>query len=349
MNTSHSSKTPEEQADYTPPEHAEDYTVPVYLDKNAVYNILGILTGGFSDVEQVSIKKATDETDTNERGGEVGLSNFIRLGFKASKSRQSKNAQETQRNLEKYQTRETLFNTLRLELKKRGLLKQVVNTDLLSNEYVDLEKVKELKPGEFVEVRGALRPSSVVDALSVMVDVIRRESTLSMPSSLLSSPKNENMQESEQGESRLFVVDFVDVRTQRGVAQSSRPEYSGAMMSLLTMNARDCSMAELNHRTFRILGKVINNDMNTVKDGKSHVLMRDTKLDTQINLLVAEMMMQQGKNTCMCEDLAKISELLSFINEQQLALTKPTFYKDIIGEEKVGAPMLELLPIAVYT
>jgi hypothetical protein len=105
-----------------------DYTVPVYLDRDAVYNILGTLTGGFSEVVEIITKSASADRDTSSKGGEFGVSaEFLKLGVEGSTQRESKVEKKTEQRLEKYQTAATLFNTLRSELKEQGLLKMAVD------------------------------------------------------------------------------------------------------------------------------------------------------------------------------------------------------------------------------
>jgi hypothetical protein len=202
---------------------------------------------GFSIVEEVTTQQATEETAKTSKGGEISVSpSFFKVGVEGSKGEELSSKASTEIKKKKMYTPEILFNMLRDKLNADELqsqsgteggqqnkeripvLRNVINKELHSLEYVEHEKVKELKPGDFVELRGTLRSSSIADSLSVLIDAMG----LAQPTNEVQEPRNdgsgpqqetldqpasdqENLEKKiikgydrKSGESRTFLVDF---------------------------------------------------------------------------------------------------------------------------------------------
>lgn len=330
-----------------------DYTVPAYLDKEAVYNILGTLTGGFSEVTEITTRSASADRDISSKGGEFGVSaEFVKLGIGASKQREFKVEKETEERLEKYQTTETLFNTLRNELKEQGLLKMAVDYDGSSGNLVLQDVLHELKPFEFVELQGLLRPSEIVEALPCLLTAMgfaqqNRQFLSAAENEKASEEQNEKPSdgEGETGASRIFLVDFKPFESHESVElpeskSQDRVDYTGAVLPLYAKYARDPTMAELCHRTFRVLGKVVRKGSAIEHD---RPLVRDTMFDTCVNLLVTRILRQRGSGS----NFEKAEELPGLLNEVA-DLQRNFFNSEKYKGLRIEPPAFEILPIAIY-
>ncbi|MGZ7131886.1 MAG: DUF6414 family protein [Halobacteriota archaeon] len=356
-------------------------TVPVYLDNIALFDVLGTIMRGFSLTEEITTQKGKEETAKTSKGGEFSLApSFFKIGVEGSKGTELSSKANEQTKQTKMLTPEILFNNLREKLIERceeenhekPFLRNVVNeANRQSLEYVNHEEVRKLEPGDFVELRGTLRPSSIVDGLSIMIDAMGLVDTAADKSAQpqadpeapptpstpdQSAADHEALEKKvikglDQVESRTFYVDFWgrgDLAAQAQSSGSKNPKYNGAVMNLLTSNARDPTMAELSNRTFRVLGKVIHNVPD--KDEKyQRPLVHDTRFDICINrLITAKMKQQECKLHPNAQGCSDIQRYLHDINELTSLMYDPDFYHKAVKGINVSPPILEVLPIAIY-
>jgi hypothetical protein len=114
-------------------------------------------------------------------------------------------------------------------------------------------------------------------------------------------------------------------------------------------------MAELSNSTFRILAKVIHNvPAAPGKETYYRPLVRDARLDACVNRLVAEKMKLQGCVLSSSPHCTDVEDKLASINYFMSKLYDSKFYTDILEKMDVKGinvepPILELLPIAIYT
>ena len=354
---------------------AEDFVIPVYLDKRALYGILGSLTGGFSQVDRKVITSSSKETSSSSKGGEFGVSpGFIKVGVEAKSGKLKEIGVETQHSLTQYQTSDTLFHILQTELNERGWINKVSITENASRWYVNVAELKKLTPGMFVELRGILRPSSVVQDLSAVVEgwgLLPKGGETAAPQrfrvtnqGMLETVKPNGSQNGEElqdvltepqaAESRTFVVDFsvyTHAQPKYNESEYFDPPYRGAIMTLLTRNARDSSLAELSNRAYRILGKVIDNAITPVEKFRKP-LVRDTRFDQCVNILLAQkvrLSQCQIESCSVNPDCSDISKVLGDIDRVRQLLYDSSYYDGLVQGLVFKPPLLEILPIAIYS
>jgi len=132
--------------------------VPIYLNQQIVFDLLAILEDGFSQLSTIRTSVSESEKDQYGMGASIGVSNvFALLGVSFSGERgKEKEAQEQKEiSKEKVHTPTSLFAKLRGLLQKAELVRDITELDTLKN----------LKSGEFVEFRAILRKNPLVDTL----------------------------------------------------------------------------------------------------------------------------------------------------------------------------------------
>jgi len=137
--------------------------VPVYVDTNALLDLLASIEGGFSIVEKVTTRKITstgsEKSTLGEAGAEFGVPNVLNLlKVKLGGSLSSRKQQETgeEKEAERYHTYGSLLYRLRAFLDENRLTKRPCES---------AEDWKTIAPSDFVEVHGVFRPNPIVDSL----------------------------------------------------------------------------------------------------------------------------------------------------------------------------------------
>ena len=144
----------------------KDLIIPVYVDTNALLDLLASIEGGFSTVEKVTTRSTEgsgiDRNVKAETGTEFGVPNVLsllklNLGYSAN----WKKAQEgsEQRESERYHTYGSLFHRLREYLTANSLLKKLDEGGIA---WADI------LPSDFVEIRGIFRPNPFANSLEIM-------------------------------------------------------------------------------------------------------------------------------------------------------------------------------------
>lgn len=142
---------------------SEKLVVPVYLDGNIVLDLLASIDGGFSVVEKITTRTATNKqsegstkADAGADFGVAGLLNFLKVNVGSSRS--LKNAQDVseQSEAERYHTLGSLLFRLRSYLEEEGLLERFDGS---------VDSWDKILPMRFVEVRGIFRLNPMIDNL----------------------------------------------------------------------------------------------------------------------------------------------------------------------------------------
>jgi len=137
--------------------------IPIYLDTNALLDLLASLEGGFSVVEKVTTRSATSRSSEGairaEGGTEFGIPNVLNLlkinvGASVGGKREKQSGEE--RETERYHTYGSLLYRLRASLDEQGLIKRFDGTD---------ESWDSIQPSDFVELRGVFNPNPLADYL----------------------------------------------------------------------------------------------------------------------------------------------------------------------------------------
>jgi hypothetical protein len=212
-----------------------------------------------------------------------------------------------------------------------------------------------LKPFEFVELQGLLRPSQIVEALPCLLTVMGLNLQQPLPENRrlrtdeseksFEHQNNKPSDNEEKGASRIFLVDFKPYETPKSADQpqsrsQDRGDYTGAVLPLYAKYARDPTMAELCHRTFRVLGKVVRKGSATERD---RPLVRDTMFDSCVDVLVTHLLRQAGCGNNF-KEAKELPELLNEVADLQSGFFNSENYKGL----RIEPPSFEILPIAIY-
>lgn len=299
--------------------------IPVYVDTSALLDLLASIEGGFSLVEKVTSRTATtagsDKSLAAEVGTEFGVPNVlsllrIRLGgsLRSAKQRESAELTETDR----YHTYGSLLHRL------RGYLEQHM---LIRRPGADDTGLASVGPSDFVEVRGLFRPNPLVDSLERIDRLISLMELMSgfetrqpgKPSGGQKAPQDEKkhmrqMRQFMQG----VLTDIEKKNTRFFVLDSGGQDPLSAVVLLFIDYLRDQTMAEVAHREYRLLGKVVRK----VEDQNGSIdLLRGTGLGGV------------GREL--------LDQFLAAFNQAE-GMNLPQVKTEILG------PALEIVPIAIY-
>jgi hypothetical protein len=309
----------------------DDLVVPIYIDTNSLLDLLASIEGGFSVVEKVTSKNAGTRTSEiagkAEGGTEFGIHNVlsllkINLGGSANLKRGQENSQQLEK--ERYHTYGSLLYRLRLTLLEGGKLKTFDDS---------ADSWASIQSADFVELRGVFRPNPLADAMRRVDGFLELGQLFAdvepdMLSSSRSGRPTQNLrgksQQSKQLEGiRKFIQGIVanlekeDIRLL--VIDLNEPPTHKAVISVFTEYLRDPTLTELAHKEFRVLGRVVRKlaDNNT----QSIDLLQGTSIGGMGDEVIGQLSTAFGSMEGM--NLPKV-------------------------ETKISAPVLQLVPVAIY-
>ena len=125
-------------------------TIPIYLNTKIVFDMLATIEDGFSEVKniQTSNTKSKDE-EINAGIGASNVFSLLKIGIAANKK--NGDSKEEVVSEERTHTTVSLFQKLKVELEENQFIKQQDSDELLE--------------GDFVELKGTLKPNPVIDML----------------------------------------------------------------------------------------------------------------------------------------------------------------------------------------
>ena len=299
----------------------------IYIDVNALLDLLASIEGGFSLVEKVTTRIATttisDKLSTANVGAEFGVPNVlsllkVKLGGALSSTKQNESGEEKE--LERYHTYGSLLYRLRSFLDEQGLIKRPGEDD---------EAWDSINSSNFVEVKGIFRPNPLADSLERIDRLVGLFEILAGAGLIVSpkasgkpyrSGKNEKkvmkqirqflkgiLSDIERGNVRTFVIE-----------PAGQKEF--VTVALLFVDyLRDRTMIEISHREYRLLGKVVRKI--------------EKEADESIDLLRGSGLSGIGKDA--------LDELWRTFNQIE-GMDLPEIKSEING------PALEVVPIAIF-
>ncbi len=312
--------------------------IPVYLDTNALLDLLASIEGGFSVVEKVTSQNTSATSATKEAsasvGTEFGIPNILNMlklniGIGASGKKEESSEDRAVSEKEKYYTYGSLFYRLRRYLLENESLKCLGKPDA---------RWADINLSDFVEVHGTLRLNPLVDSLETMMGLSRyverfdplgqlsgqktssRGGHQSPKSNRNSQPTQidlfrefaqEMLNDIERGQTRAFVID---------VDESPSVEDNLRAVAVLFLDYfRDKTLYEVRDKQYYLLGKVVRK---IEADSNEHVdLLRGSALRAFPEASLAPMF----------EGLSGAAGL----NMPQIA-------------RRIEGPAIEILPIAIY-
>jgi len=300
-----------------------DLVIPIYLDVNALLDLLASAENGFSVVEKVTSRSVTADAKEGSVGGEFGIANIFNLfkiGVEGSLGKKQLAGSGTEHSLERYHTYGSLLYRLRSALIEMNLLEPFARGPH------DWTKVR---ASDFVEVQGIFRPNPLTDSFSTIERVmdfalLTGPGQPTGPAPSKSERKQANKQTQELGNTRKLISGIRSSLEQVGVrifivdlADSSGYK---AVVPLFSEYLRDRSMTELTRGEFRLLGKISRNI--SIK-GEAVDLLRGTTFGGLSDTIVTQM-------------------LDAFSEAKAGGLKLPEV------ETKISAPVLQVVPIAIY-
>jgi len=239
--------------------------VPIYIDTNALLDLLASIEDGFSIVEKVTTRTITtagsDKLISAEAGTEFGIPNVLNLlKIKLGGSLSSKKQRETgeEKEAERYHTYGSLLYRLRAFLNDEELIKRP---------YENSEVWETIEPSDFVEVHGVFRPNPLADSLERIDRLIGLFEIMSDFSPLPSGQSSGSQRKGSQGDKKQMrqfrqflqgiLTDIEKKNTRTFVIDATGPNQFSTVVLLFTDYLRDQTMAEIGYKEYRLLGKVV--------------------------------------------------------------------------------------------
>ena len=292
--------------------------VPVYLNQRMVFDLVAMLRGGISTITRVS--ESSQERSAAERsiGADAGLSNALASLLRINLSATGRGSSGTDAAIiakeERVHTPASLFFVLRDLLVKKALLRR--------------DGVDSLQVGTFLEFSARLSRNPVIEVIDALQQVMALASAFQNSESLekRSSGKRQDRQGTSSFETTLQKIDQFRTTLRAGdtIDLTSAPLQSGhrAVVTLESQHLNDPSMGDLVDGTFSVLGKVTS----VLAKGEGAIsLIRKTPL--------AVLPTEVRENVS--------SGLNALSSGQGFGLPKI--------EWEIDAPVVQILPIAIYT
>jgi hypothetical protein len=239
--------------------------VPIYIDTNALLDLLASIEDGFSIVEKVTTRTITtagsDKLISAEAGTEFGIPNVLNLlKIKLGGSLSSKKQRETgeEKEAERYHTYGSLLYRLRAFLNDEELIKRP---------YENSKAWETIEPSDFVEVHGVFRPNPLADSLERIDRLIGLFEIMSDFSPLPSGQSSGSQRKGSQGDKKQMrqfrqflqgiLTDIEKKNTRTFVIDATGPNQFSTVVLLFTDYLRDQTMAEIGYKEYRLLGKVV--------------------------------------------------------------------------------------------
>lgn len=292
----------------------DKFTLPIYLNQKYVFDLLAIIDNGFSQMETIKSGNNSDKSESGNLKGEVGLSNtfaFLKLGVSAdNKSEKSKSASE-EIIKDKIHTPNSLFSKMREYLHDNKLVR---NTDFLNS-----------KPGDFVEIKLSLRKNPIIDSLEALLSIMKIALNFE-DKPVTNNRKNNPPQNSSNNTIINQIESLLNQLKEEGsldlIGTSTSTEKFQVVLTLDKSFIGDLSLADIADGEFSVIGKVtkvLNSESNEEVN-----LLRKTSLSKLNNTLLDQM-------------------FSGFADMAESGL------KDLEIETVIKAPVIQLIPISIFT
>lgn len=247
---------------------ADELVIAVYLDTNALLDLLATVEDGFTLVERVTAGQATGST--SERSGEAsfgapGVFNFFKLGLSGKLAKSSNDTRNETTESDVTHTYGSLLHRLRRYLIEEGLVTTIKSDASVS-----------APVGKFIEFTGVVRPNPFTSAfrqlqrmLSYVSVVLALEDKPAQQRQAAGKPNRGGGQSPKQEPARLqnvqlkamsdFFQQLTDDVEREGTSTILLEDEVSKYRAIITLYddfLRDRSMAELLNREFRVLGKI---------------------------------------------------------------------------------------------
>jgi hypothetical protein len=324
--------------------HEDDLIIPIYVDTNALLDVVASIEGGFSVVDKITShtvnSKTSDQTVNASGGSEFGIPNAlslikVNLGGALSWKQNRENSEDYVS--ERYHTYGSLFQRLRYALKTQHVMTHQGLFKTFDSQPVTWDAIT---LHTFIEVQGKFLPNPLTDSMGTINGllnfmevfassdsgrdakstgkkpqlVLPQQSIISIDPSIFQQIKQ--MKTIIQG--LLDNLEKQDICTVLVEIPSATDKYKVVVL-LFTEYLRDKSLTELMYKEYKLFGKVVSK----IPDATSSI---DLLQGTSLN----------GLNETF------IANMLSAFNQPNSGIKLPP------AETKIIGPALQIVPIAIY-
>lgn len=278
-------------------------TIPIYLNTKIVFDMLATIEDGFSEMK--SVQTSNMKSKGEEVNAEIGAQNvfsLLKIGIGANKK--NTDSEEETISEEKTHTTVSLFQKLKSTLEENQFIKQ--------------QDSDELMEGDFVEIKGTLKPNPVIDLLENFRELMTLFSAFDDNKG--NKSKSQKMMENQKFNTQISTL-IAGLQTDGKKDIICQTESMEIVIPTDENYFLNKNMSELTDGNYRILGKVTNICVND---------------DEVISLL---------RNTAFSKlKLDRMKEFQDLFNDP--ALSSIVDQKDI--KTVIKAPTLMVIPIAIY-
>ncbi|MDX2139153.1 MAG: hypothetical protein SF123_13780 [Chloroflexota bacterium] len=334
---------------------SKDFAIPIYIDKEAMLDILASIEDGFSFVERVTtLQSSASNIEENIRSlnAELTIPQIVKIGMNPAKSEKSTKEEGRQLEADRYHTYGSLVNKMRNRLAEERVLK------VLDFKTKDLS---EIELSDFVEVQGLFEPNpfgEIIRRMQKLLEIVGESQHIQVPQNeaQIAELKAQKAKIKTQEQRQIIDSEIEDLVKKKDSLKNEQMSYdilrhwlkvfssdvfqqshrarasfvvhttTGFQLKAVTWvyidSLRDTSVSEISFRPYRLIGKVVNK-INGPKD--SFKLFAGTGLGG----LSQEFIGKLFKN---------LEESINKDNTMQF----PKLLTEISG------PSLEILPIAIY-
>jgi len=278
-------------------------TIPIYLNTKIVFDMLATIEDGFSEMK--SVQTSNIKSKGEEVNAEIGTQNvfsLLKIGIGANKKRTD--SEEETISEEKTHTTVSLFQKLKAILEENQFIKQ--------------QDADALLEGDFVEIKGTLKPNPVIDLLENFKELMTLFNAFDDNKG--NKSKSQKMMENQKFNAQISaLIEGLQTDGKKDIiCQTDSMEIVMPTDENYFLNK---NMSELTDGNYRILGKVTKI---CAGDGESISLLRNTAF--------SKLKLDRMKEF---QDLLKDPSLSSIVDQ-----------KDI--KTAVKSPTLMVIPIAIY-
>jgi hypothetical protein len=309
---------------------SQDLIVPVYMDVSTVLDLVASIQGGFSLIDKLTTRNAiSNAINDTKRSLSANLSvpGIGSVGINPSKTASETEEEHNELQSERNYTHGSLLAQLRKDLKARKLLKTFDSED----------SYKLVNFGDFVELHGTFQVNPFVDSLTVVNQVIALYYALTQGNN---SDKRDNTSKKQfRGQTKVeapndgkenidrakqiidvFLNDVENEYRRLFVIHSLNDKRFKAVTTVYHPYLRDVSVTDLARKNYMVLGKVI-------KTFTGNEMYFDLLEGTGAGALGKELMDQfMGTIKLVRANLPEIPEM----------------------QLKISAPVIQIMPIAIY-
>ena len=293
--------------------------IPIYLNQKVVFDMLASIEDGFSQFSTIQTSVERKTTSSGDASAEIGSSNvFALLGIKLKGSLKGEEAEKDSEMLsqQRVHTPSSLFQKLRSYLYQENLVRHLLNADML----------KDLHPGDFIEIKGELSKNPLVSAIDSLIEVMELVTGFTETESS-NQKKGHNRAQSNDKKTIEQIKAFSNgLQTESIVDLICRIEYEQSIVNCVLPVYHEYffnrNMNELTDGSYKIFGKITKSIPNS---GESINLLRNTSFS-----LIKESVLDSMFAHFQSEDV------------QSSGIDLP----DI--STKINGPAIMVLPIAIF-